>query len=171
MWCRSLIPNTTLSPSCSIALYFLTSLPLTLSSTSCTESSCSSLCKIQIPSTAATLSTLSPSAGFSLPLSTCTLDSMHQFSVAPPNAVWYDSMLNVHHCVVVVAQRSRKHFDDTFLAVWVHIFPKDKQKAYILVFSARSTECGWGDEAISLKNHEGQCGFTGWCSGSIGLIY
>lgn len=128
----------------SISLSFLTSLPPTLSCTSCTESSCSSLCKMQIPSTAVTLITLSPSARFSLPLSTCTPGSMHQFSVAPPNAVCYNSRLNLHHCVVVVIglipRRHRSVAFKVFVGLFFVLFNNPiQQKACILVFSAHSS--------------------------------
>lgn len=70
------------SPSSSLSLYFLTTLPHHPSSTPhAQKSSCSSPCKMQIPSAALTLIAVSPSAGCALPPSTCTPGSMHQFTV------------------------------------------------------------------------------------------
>ena len=72
-------------------------------------------------------------------------------------------MLNVHHCLIVVSQMYYKYWDDTVL--FLFYYPN-----FILVFSAHS-EHALRDEAISWKNHEGQCGFTGQYIVDIDLIY
>lgn len=122
VWCSSSVSSIHLLLHC-----FL--LPPTLHCTSCTESSFCSQPKMQICSTASTVSTLSSSTGFPLPLSTCSPHSLHQFSVALQVPTW--CYPNVKECGSIFTQLSRKI---VLLVVFLMSSPKVS-----CLFSAR----GW----------------------------